>query len=100
MAVETLAFRDIEKHTKDVYEAALIIAKRSRQIIGDRAAEEQFEEIEDDLGLMEEQPREMEDYVEQEKPSSVALKEFLGGELAWSYSDPDADEEKKEGERA
>lgn len=86
MAVETLAFRDIEKHTKDVYEATLIMAKRARQIIGERAVEEEFVEIEDDLGLMEERPREMEDYVELEKPVTIALREFLNGELVWSYS--------------
>lgn len=98
MAVETLAFRDLEKHTKDTYEATLIMAKRARQIIAERAVEEEFEEIEDELGLMEERPREFEDYVEPEKPVRIALREFLNGELEWSYSRAEDDDDGREGE--
>ncbi|MFQ6676002.1 MAG: DNA-directed RNA polymerase subunit omega [Fidelibacterota bacterium] len=99
MAVETIPFRDIEEHTKDMYEATLVLARRVRQIIAERAVEQEFEEIEDDLGLMEERPQEMEDYVEPEKPVRIALREFLQGELEWSYSDGegDGDEDTKEG---
>lgn len=99
MAIETLPFRDIEEHTKDMYEATLIMAKRARQIIADRAVEEEFEDIEDELGLMEEIPPEIEDYEEPEKPVRIALQEFLNGELEWSYSDvEEEDEENPEGE--
>lgn len=98
MAIETIPFREIETHTIDMYEATLIMAKRARQIIADRAVEEEFEEIEEDLGLMEERPPELEDYVEPEKAVHMSLREFLNGELEWTYGEAEEDESESGGD--
>jgi len=97
MAVETIPFREIEKYTKDLCEATLIIAKRARQIIADRTAEKEFEEGELEPGLLDEEPEVIEDYEERDKATSIALEEFLKGDLEWGYS-IDEDEEKGEGD--
>ena len=86
MAVETIPFREIEKQTNDMYEATIVAAKRARQIISDRVAEKEIEEDEVEPGLLEEEPEIVEDYEEYEKATSVALNEFLRGELEWGYS--------------
>lgn len=94
MAVETVPIRKIEKQTKDLYEATVIVSKRARQIIADRMAEKEIsEEVEEELGLLEEEPQVEEDYVEEEKPTTLALQEFLTGELEWGYSSDEEDEE-------
>lgn len=86
MAVETIPLREIEEHTKDMYEATLVVAKRARQIISERIAEKEIQEEEMEPGLLEEEPEVIEDYEECEKATSMALKEFLKGELEWGYS--------------
>ena len=96
MAVDTIAFKEILEHSEDMYEATLVIAKRARQIIADRAAESELrEEEEEEPGLLEEQPELIEDYQEREKATTVAIREFLDGEVEWAYS-PQADAEEKE----
>ncbi len=95
MAVETIQFREIETKTKDMYEATLIVAKRARQIIANRAAEREIEEGEMEPGLLEEEPEINENYEECEKATTVALSEFLDGDLEWSYA---SDKEENESE--
>ena len=36
MGLKTIPFKKIEEHTEDIFEAVTVIAKRARQIIGDR----------------------------------------------------------------
>lgn len=86
MAIETIPFREIEKQTKDICEATVVMAKRARQVVADRMAKREIEEVEEEPGLLEEEPEILEDYEEEEKATSVALTEFLKDELRWSYS--------------
>ncbi|MAG21449.1 MAG: DNA-directed RNA polymerase subunit omega [Candidatus Marinimicrobia bacterium] len=88
MAIKTIPLREIEERTEDMYEATLVMAKRARQIIGDRAAEEKMEVYEEELPLLGE-PQLSEDYEEKEKATTVAVEEFLKEELQWSYPEPD-----------
>ncbi|NQV41925.1 MAG: DNA-directed RNA polymerase subunit omega [Candidatus Marinimicrobia bacterium] len=110
MGLETVPFRKIEEHTEDIFEAVTVIAKRARQIIGDRYVieeerrreEENLEEIsgEDDT------PYEVDTEIDREafdavvKPTTVGLTEFLSGELKWEkqamFGDGPAEEESEE----
>jgi len=95
MGLKTVPFRKIEEHTEDIFEAVTVIAKRARQIIGDRYVieeerrreEENLEEIGGDDDYTQnydvdiEIDREAFDSVE--KPTTAGLREFLSGELKW-----------------
>ncbi len=112
MGLETVPFRKIEEHTEDIFEAVTVIAKRARQIIGDRYVieeerrreEENLEEIggeEEMTGTYDvdtEIDREAYDNVV--KPTTVGLTEFLSGELKWEkqamFDDSPAEEEAAE----
>lgn len=93
MSIETLSLREIEKQTKDMYEAAVVIARRARQIIADRVVETDFDETAEEIGLMDEPD---EEYVELEKATTQALHEFLNGEIEWGYPVLDEEGEVKE----
>jgi len=113
MGLETIPFRKIEEHTEDIFEAVTVIAKRARQIIGDRYVieeerrreEENLEEIsgEDEMAPAFEVDTEIdrEAYDAVVKPTTVGLTEFLSGELKWEkqamFEDANAEDEEAEG---
>lgn len=95
MGLNTIPFRKIEEHTEDVFEAVTVIAKRARQIIGDRyIIEEERRREEENLeeigGEEEVAPsydvdveQDQEAYDETVKPTTMGLDEFLAGDLKW-----------------
>ena len=95
MGLKTVPFRKIEEHTEDVFEAVTVIAKRARQIIGDRYVieeerrreEENLEEIsgEDEVAPVYDVDAEIDrDAFDQTvKPTTMGLEEFLSGDLKW-----------------
>ncbi len=95
MGLKTIPFRKIEEHTEDIFEAVTVIAKRARQIIGDRYVIEEErrreEENLDEIGGEEEAAPTYQVDVEIDKdtfdqtvkPTTMALNEFLSGELKW-----------------
>lgn len=86
MAVKTIPFRVIEERSKDIYEAVMVVARRASQIIGDRAAEMQMAEGEQaEPEVMAEPSPPKPDYVEKEKPVTIAIQEFLQGDLEWNH---------------
>ena len=74
MSIETVHFRDMGEKSEDVFEAALVVGKRARQIISE-------EEVTPDV-----------DYVEVTKATTEALGEFLNDELEWAYGKGDGEE--------
>ncbi len=95
MGLKTVPFRKIEEHTEDIFEAVTVIAKRARQIIGDRYVieeerrreEENLEEIggEEEIAPTYEVDVEIdrEAYDKTQKPTTMGLDEFLSGDLKW-----------------
>ena len=95
MGLNTIPFRKIEEHTEDVFEAVTVIAKRARQIIGDRYVieeerrreEENLEEIggEEEVAPSYDVDVEMDTkaYDATVKPTTMGLNEFLAGDLKW-----------------
>ena len=107
MGLKTIPFRKIEEHTEDVFEAVTVIAKRARQIIGDRYVieeerrreEENLEEIggEEEVAPTYEVDVEVdrESFDKTAKPTTMSLDEFLAGDLKWEkqamFGDGDAE---------
>tara|TARA_B100001029_G_scaffold177390_1_gene182009 strand:+ start:1853 stop:2137 length:285 start_codon:yes stop_codon:yes gene_type:complete len=85
MNVKAIQMSDLLKQCDDVYTTAMIVAKRSKQIIDDRVThiEEEVEEVEDSILFSE--PEINEDNLD--KPMVVALNEYLNGDLEWRYID-------------
>lgn len=88
MSLETLSIRDIEEKTVDIYEAVVILSKRTRQIIQSRMIERAMEERGgEDLGVFDvSEDKNPEDYVEMVKPSTIAVSDFLEGKINWQYA--------------
>lgn len=97
MKLQTLSFQEILKLTEDVYEAAMVVSRRSRQIIDRRVIEQAFDEeefLEEIIGVEENTINE--DYEELDKIAPIAMNEFLTGELEWHYAEKTADDETAE----
>ncbi|MCF7800404.1 MAG: DNA-directed RNA polymerase subunit omega [Candidatus Marinimicrobia bacterium] len=106
MALKTIPFRELEKHTPDMFEAVTVVAKRARQIRADRfiireekrREEESMEEISGTDELEERDPdfelKKLE-FDKVDKPVTQALKELLEENLEWSSAEdePETEEE-------
>lgn len=94
--VKTLPLSELEKHSENVYEAIMVIAKRARQINEEQKTQmdsaidtdelrEDHEEEEDKKET--EETIEEKELVKEEKPTMVALEEMLQGKLRYEYKD-------------
>jgi DNA-directed RNA polymerase subunit K/omega len=85
MSIKPLSIRDIEEKTLDIYEAVVVMSQRTKQIIQDRMIQKALDEVgTDDLGVFDTpEEKNPEDYVEMEKASTIAIKEFLDGKITW-----------------
>ena len=73
---------DLFSQCDDLYLASMIVAKRAKQIIDDRVIPiDENEDVEDSIEF--EEPI-VTTYID--KPESIALEEFLNGELQWRNS--------------
>ena len=79
MNVKTIHMTDLLNQCDDLYETVMIVAKRAKQIIDDRFVPiDENEDVEDSIEF--DQPI-ITTYLD--KPESIALEEFLNGELQW-----------------
>jgi len=86
MAVKPLALRKLEKQTKNIYEAVVVMSKRARQINQERYEEKIINETDDisEFDVLGELPQvNPEDYEEKEKVTTEALDQFLSGDVQW-----------------
>ena len=89
MNVKAIQMSDLLKQCDDIYTTAMIVAKRSKQIIDDRETHiEEVEEVEDSILFSE--PEINEDDLD--KPMIVALNEYLNGDLEWHHIDSENSE--------
>ena len=80
---------DLFNRCSDIYEAVMIVAQRAKQIIDDRVIPiDENEDVEDSIVF--EEPI-VTTYID--KPESIALEEFLNGELQWRSSTKDDQQE-------
>ena len=85
MAVKPVSLRKMEEKTKNIYEAVVVMSKRARQINQERYEEQVMELSEElELDVLDESPDiKPEDYEEKEKVTTIAVNEFLEGEVNW-----------------
>ena len=92
MALESISIRKMENQTPDFYEAVVVMSKRAKQVLNNRIAEKMMvsnEEVE--MGVYDQIfDKNPEDYEEIEKATTVAVKEFINGELVWKNSEEEA----------
>jgi DNA-directed RNA polymerase subunit K/omega len=97
--IETVHINEVEQHSENIYEAIVVVAKRSRQINDEQKQlliHEQDEYDEDYDSYEEEETPEIiqeEDFIRLPKPPIVALGEFLDGKLEVFYRDASRSEE-------
>ena len=85
MNVKTIHMSDLYKRCDDVYRAVMIMAKRAKQIIDERVIPiDENEDVEDSIEF--EAPIVT---IFEDKAESIALNEFLNGELQWRMPSDD-----------
>ena len=91
MNIKPISYKNMESKTKNIYEAVVVISKRACQVLHDRLVERMIREnTEEEFGVLDEIP-EKDSLVYLEKPSSVAVEEFLNGDLSWSKPEEEED---------
>ena len=86
MALEPLSIRQMEELTDDQYEAVVVMSKRAKQVLNNRIVQEMISESVDEveMGVFDEvDEKNPEDYDELEKPTTVAVDEFISGNIKW-----------------
>jgi len=95
MAVKPVSLRKMEEKAKNIYEAVVVMSKRARQINQERYEEQVMEESEElEMDVLDELPDiKPEDYEEKEKVTTIAVNEFIEGEVNWRVcEDPEEDQ--------
>jgi len=91
MNIKPISYKILESKTRNIYEAVVVISKRASQVLHDRLVEKMImENTEEEFGVLDEIP-EKDSIVHLEKPSSVAVEEFLNGDLSWSKPEDEED---------
>lgn len=83
MNIKPISYKILESNTKNIYEAVVVVSKRASQVLHDRLVERMMQDnTEEEIGVLDEIPS-MDTPIYLDKPSSVALQEFLDGDLSW-----------------
>ena len=88
MALEPISIRDLEDKTDDVFEAVVVMTRRSKQIIHQRLVEKAInDEGIGELSALDPIPEEIdpEDFIEIEKATTIAVNDFMSGQVKWHY---------------
>lgn len=87
MTLKPISLRQMEEQTGDAYEAVVIISQRAKQILRDRMVARAMQESEsEEYGVFDEVvEKNPDDFVEEEKATTIAVEEFLTGDLKWKY---------------
>ena len=94
MSLKPVSFSKMDEQTDDIYEAVVVMSQRSKQILRGRLIETMLkEEEEKEMGVFDEiiDPDSV-TFQETEKETTVAIDEFLKGELSWRKSMEEASE--------
>ena len=87
MALEPLNNKNMEEKPEDIYEAVVEMSKRAKQILSERDVGEMISSAEEEVEMgvydqvVEKTP---EDYEELEKVTTVAVNEFVEGDIEWT----------------
>ena len=85
MAIKTIPLRSIEEKVDNIYEAVVIMSGQAKSVLDERIVQESIKDAEEeDYGVFDEvEEKSPEDYIELEKTTSVAVKQFIDGDITW-----------------
>ena len=85
MGIKTIPLRSIEEKVDNIYEAVVVMSGQAKRVLDERVVQESIKDAEEeDYGVFDEvEEKSPEDYVELEKTTSVAVNQFIGGEVNW-----------------
>ena len=85
MAIKTIPLRSIEEKADNIYEAVCVMSGQAKRVLDERILQASIKDAEEeDYGVFDEvQEKSPEDYVEMEKTTSVAVNQFIDGDVKW-----------------
>ena len=85
MAIKTIPLRSIEEKVDNIYEAVCVMFGQAKLVLDERIVQASIKDAEEeDYGVFDEiQEKSPEDYVELEKTTSVAVNQFIDGDVKW-----------------
>ena len=85
MAIKTIPLRSIEEKVDNIYEAVCVMSGQAKRVLDERIVQASIKDAEEeDYGVFDEiQEKSPEDYVEMEKTTSVAVNQFINGDVKW-----------------
>ena len=85
MSIKTIPLRSIEEKADNIYEAVCVMFGQAKIILDERIVQASIKDAEEeDYGVFDEiQEKSPEDYVEMEKTTSVAVNQFINGDVKW-----------------
>ncbi|MDA9946852.1 hypothetical protein N9W06_03390 [Candidatus Marinimicrobia bacterium] len=86
MGIKTIPLRNIEEKTDNIYEAVVVMSGQAKIVLDERIVQKSIKEAEEeDYGVFDEiEEKSPEDYIELEKTTSIAIKQFMDGDVKWS----------------
>ena len=85
MGIKTIPLRSVEEIVENMYEAVCVMSGQAKRVLDERILQASIKDAEEeDYGVFDEvQEKSPEDYVEMEKTTSVAVNQFIGGDVKW-----------------
>ena len=85
MAIKTIPLRSIEEKVDNMFEAVCVMSGQAKRVLDERILQASIKDAEEeDYGVFDEvQEKSPEDYVEMEKTTSVAINQFIDGDVKW-----------------
>ena len=85
MAIKTIPLRSIEEKVDNIFEAVCVMSGQAKRVLDERIVQASIKDAEEeDYGVFDEiQEKSPEDYVEMEKTTSVAVNQFIDGDVKW-----------------
>ena len=85
MAIKTIPLRSIEEKVDNMYEAVCVMSGQAKRVLDERILQASIKDAEEeDYGVFDEvQEKSPEDYVEMEKTTSIAVNQFIDGDVKW-----------------
>ena len=86
MGIKTVPLSNIEEKTDNIYEAVVVMSGQAKRVLDERIVQESIKDAEEeDYGVFDEiEEKSPEDYIELEKTTSVAIQQFMDGDVKWS----------------
>ncbi len=86
MGIKTVPLRNIEEKADNIYEAVVVMSGQAKRVLDERIVQESIKDAEEeDYGVFDEiEEKSPEDYIELEKTTSIAIKQFMDGDVKWS----------------